>query len=193
MRWRLQLSEYDYTIIYYRAGSENANPDCLSRIHELRTDELSNLTYEDFLIAETTSIINSKIIELDGSLKDANETSNLFLPISGGMIITHPAIRKIIEQYNFDLPTFNENENIIIIKHLTRAIISYKLKETYTTTLTEQQIFNTFNVMKQTCIQNDFSTCATIRLEGVTTNHFDQFSTNQIYDQVYFQGYRHNR
>lgn len=168
MRWRLQLSEYDYTIIY-RAGSENANADCLSRIHVLRTDDLPNVEYDDFLIAETTPIFNSKVIELEGSIKDADERTNLFLPVSNDAIITHPAIRKIIEKFNIELPTFNENENITITRHLTRIIIFYKLKETHTVVLTEQQIFNAFNKMKQTCIENNIETCATIRLEGVTT------------------------
>lgn len=106
MRWRLQLSEYDYTIIY-RAGSENSNADCLSRIHILQTNDLTSdlITYDDFLTAETTPIFNSKVIDIDGSIKDADEHSNLFLPISNDMIITYPAIRKIIEKYDLDLPT----------------------------------------------------------------------------------------
>lgn len=81
MRWRLQLSEYDYNIIYI-AGTENANADCLSRIHVVQTNNLINSKYSDFLIAETTPIINSKIIDIYGSIKDADANTNLFLPIS---------------------------------------------------------------------------------------------------------------
>jgi len=135
----------------------------------LRNDDSPNREYNDFLIAETKPIFNAKVIDVDGSIKDAGERNNLFLPISNDMVITHPAIRKIIEKFNIDLPTFNENENITIINHLTRIIIFFKLKETHTAVLTEQQIFNTFHTMKQVCIENNIETCATIRLEGITT------------------------
>lgn len=67
----MQLSKYDYTIIY-RAGSENPNVDCLSRIHIiLRTDDLTNFKYDDFLIVAETPIFNTKIIGIGGSIKDA--------------------------------------------------------------------------------------------------------------------------
>jgi len=135
----------------------------------VQNNELINSEYSDFLIAETKPIFNFKVIEVNGSIKDADESTNLFLPISNDKIITHPAIRSIIETYNLDLPKFNENENSIVINNLTRTIIFYKLKEMHTTTLTEQQIFNAFNIMKQICLSNKINTCSTIRLEGVTT------------------------
>lgn len=54
-----------------------------------------------------------------------------------------------------------------MISNLARTIIL--LKETHITPLTEQQIFNTFTVMKQICLANKINTCSTIRLKGVTT------------------------
>jgi len=46
MRWRLQLSEYDYEIIY-RAGGQHSNADCLSRIHMIKDITVDN--FNDFL------------------------------------------------------------------------------------------------------------------------------------------------
>jgi hypothetical protein len=150
-------------------GTENANADCLSRIHVVQTNDVINSEYNDFLLAETASIINSKIIDVNGSIKDADANTNLFLPISNDMVITHPAIRQIIERYNLDLPKFNENDSSLVKTNLARTIIFNKLKETHIIPLTEQLIFNTFNVMKQICLANKINTCSTIILGGVTT------------------------
>jgi len=51
MRWRLQLEEYDYEIIY-RAGSQHSNADCLSRIYVVTNDEPIS-DFEEFKKAET--------------------------------------------------------------------------------------------------------------------------------------------
>jgi hypothetical protein len=95
MHWRLQLSEYDYDIIY-RKGSEHSNADCLSRIHMIQ-DITNNCTFDKFLTAETTPIFNSKIIDIDDSIKNSNDHENLFLLIPKNGIVTHPAIRQIIQ------------------------------------------------------------------------------------------------
>jgi len=59
MRWRLQLEEYDYEIIY-RAGSQHSNVDCLSRIHVV-TNEGPIRDFEELKKTETKPFFNSKI------------------------------------------------------------------------------------------------------------------------------------
>lgn len=94
MRWRLQLEEYDYEIIY-RAGSQHSNADCLSRIHVVTNDEPIS-DFEEFKKAETKPIFNSRITEIEGSIKHVQNNENIILPISNDKIITHPAIRDVI-------------------------------------------------------------------------------------------------
>jgi len=91
MRWRLQLEEYDYEILY-RAGPQHSNADCLSRIHLVTNDE-PNSDFEIYKQAENRPILNSKIIEIKGSIKNVKD-ENIILPISNDKIITHPAIRE---------------------------------------------------------------------------------------------------
>lgn len=67
-----------------------------------------------------------------------------------------------------------------MISNLTHVIILYELKETHTAELTEQQIFNVFTDLKQICLKNNIDTCATIRLEGVTTLTSSQRTRSMI-------------
>jgi hypothetical protein len=54
MRWRLQLSEYDYDILY-RASTQHSNADCLSRIQMVQYyTEFSNNDFLKVSIARKT-------------------------------------------------------------------------------------------------------------------------------------------
>lgn len=91
MRWRLQLEEYDYEIVY-RAGSLYANADCLSRIH-LITDNTAQNEYASFLKANEKPIVNSRIIKIPNSIRNAEINENILLPITTDLVITHDGIR----------------------------------------------------------------------------------------------------
>lgn len=93
MRWRLQLEEYDYEIIY-RAGPQHANADCLSRIHIVTNDEPIS-DFNEFKNAENKPILNSKITEIEGSIKHAKPDKNVILPISSYKIIGNASRDKI--------------------------------------------------------------------------------------------------
>jgi len=99
MRWRLQLEEYDYEIIY-RAGSRYKNADCLLRIHNVVTNDEPVSDFEEFKKAEIKPIFNSKITEIEGSTKQAQNNENIILPISNNKIMTQPAIRDLINNNN---------------------------------------------------------------------------------------------
>ncbi|KAL4100898.1 hypothetical protein QTP88_020923 [Uroleucon formosanum] len=131
MRWRLQLSEYDYTI-KYRAGTENSNADCLSRIRMITSEPNENetentRTFNEFEIAENNVIFNSKIIEVDGSIKNANDNENIILPISEDCVTTHPAIKQIIQNHNLDNLQFANKDKTIIFNRTNRLIILYNI------------------------------------------------------------------
>jgi len=67
MRWRLQLADYDYDITY-RAGM--IQPD---------GENITN-DYNDFLVAETKQIFNSRILELEGSIRFTEPGETCFSP-----------------------------------------------------------------------------------------------------------------
>lgn len=67
MRWRLQLEEYDYEIIY-KAGPQHSNAGCLSRIHVVTSNDPMS-EFEEFKKVENRLIFNSKITEIEGSIK----------------------------------------------------------------------------------------------------------------------------
>ncbi|KAL4082949.1 hypothetical protein QTP88_029447 [Uroleucon formosanum] len=85
-RWRLQLEEYDYNIIY-KPGTQNTNADALSRIAKI--DKLSNVndyrtkTYEQFEEdIQKTLITNSNVIEIQGNIFEAPEDITLVVCVS---------------------------------------------------------------------------------------------------------------
>jgi len=131
MRWRLQLSEYDYTI-KYRASTENSNTDCLSRIRMITSEPNENenetenkRTFNEFEIAENNVIFNSKIIEVGESIKNDNE--NIILPISQDCVTTHPAIKQIIQNHNLDNLQFANKDKTITFNRTNRLIILYNI------------------------------------------------------------------
>jgi len=168
MRWRLQLEEYDYEIIY-RAGPQHSNADCLSRIHVVTNDEPISI-FEEFKKAEVKPIFNSKIIEIEGSIKHVKYDENVILPISNDKIITHPAIRELINENNFlSQINFNEDDKFVIIKQSDKLVIFYNLKNNYYTEINDENYYNAINEIKLFCIDKQINSFSTIRLEGLTT------------------------
>jgi hypothetical protein len=47
MQWHLQLSEYDYELVY-RAGTQHSNADCLSRINMNTVLAITDMVTNDF-------------------------------------------------------------------------------------------------------------------------------------------------
>lgn len=177
MRWRLQLSEYDYTI-KYRAGTENSNADCLSRIRMITSEPSGNETesetenarmFEEFKVAENKVIFNSKILEIDGSIKNTNDNENIILPISQDCITTHPAIKQIINDYNLDNLQFTNQDKTMIFNRGNRLIVLYNIKTTYLVELKAEQFFQIISGIKEFCQHNNISTFSTIRIEGTST------------------------
>ena len=168
MRWRLQLEEYDYEIVY-RAGPQHSNADCLSRIRVVTSDE-QNSGFEEFKQAENRPIFNSKIIEIEGSIKNAEQDENIILPIPNDNIITHPAIREIMNKFNLTTQlTFNDDNKFIINNQLNKLIIFYKLKNNHYDELGAESYYSAINEIKSFCIDKQITQFSIIRLEGLTT------------------------
>jgi len=78
MRCRLQLSEYDYEIIY-RAEAQHSNADCLSRIRLVQSQNpIETINYNGFLEREKHVIIINNIIESKNSIKMSILNENFF-------------------------------------------------------------------------------------------------------------------
>jgi hypothetical protein len=185
MRWRLQLAEYDY-IITYRAGLEHANADCLSRIHTIQDVINEEESFEEFLIAEKTPIFNSKIMEHNGSIRNADPEENLLIPIPGDGIITHPAVREIIERNEIKNIQFKGGDQVCLLQQEARMIILFNYKDTHVSELTAQQIFDTFNGIKVTCRKYNINNCSTIRVEG--SNSLTSYERTRTMIRYIFKG-----
>lgn len=114
-------------------------------------------------------IFNSRIREVDGSIKNANDNENLILPIAQDCVTTHPAIKHIIQNYNLDNPQFTNRDKTIIFKRTNRLIILYNIKTTYFVELKAEQFFQIITEIKEFCQQNNINTFSTIRIEGTST------------------------
>jgi hypothetical protein len=182
MRWRLQLEEYDYEI-KYRAGTLNTNADCLSRIHVIKVTDNNSSEYELFTKAEEKPIFNSQILEIEGSIKNADQTDNLILPIPENLIITQTAIRDVIDKNKIDL-TGKNNINDKFIKYDIdgRNIIFYKIKPSHLSELTPEIILSAISEIRKFCEENGIKVFSTTRLEGLTTlSGFQRVRTMFIY------------
>lgn len=161
MIWLLTLEEFDYENSY-GAGTKHKNPDWVSRIHVVQ-NMITNEEFENFKIAESKPIINLKIKEIEGSIKNVETTKELILPISGDKTITHNAIREIIKMNEQNVQNFN-NGNFIIINNANRNIFFFKLKPTFFAEIDALTYFNAICYLKQFCINsniikmNDYST-----------------------------------
>ncbi|KAL4153886.1 hypothetical protein QTP88_001719 [Uroleucon formosanum] len=158
----------------YRAGTENCNADCLSRIRMITSEPNENetentRTFNEFEIAENNVIFNSKIIEVDGSMKNANDNENLILPISEDCVTTHPAIKQIIQNHHLDNLQFANKDKTIIFNRTNRLIILYNIKTTYLVELKAEQFFQIITEIKEFCQQNNINSFSTIRIEGTST------------------------
>jgi len=56
--------------------------------------------FDEFKNAENKPIFNSKIKEIEGIIKNAKPDENVILPIASDKIITHPAIKEMIDSNN---------------------------------------------------------------------------------------------
>jgi len=156
--------EHDYKIIY-RTGPQHSNTDRLSRIHVVTSDELIS-EFQAFKKAEEKLIFNSKITEIEGSIKNAQNNETLIIPISNDKVITHTVIREIINDNK--LPpqvTFNESNNFVMINQLDKLIIFYNLKNNH---YTEINAVSYYNEIKLFCLNKLIKQFSIIRLEGLT-------------------------
>lgn len=97
MRWRIKLEEYDYEVIY-KAGKNNTNADCLSRIPHLNaiTRSKTKSTADN---PNSTQNTNSKIIEItDEEFKNKVLKEYHLTPI-GGHQGFHRTVKRIKEKY----------------------------------------------------------------------------------------------
>lgn len=85
-RWRLQLEEYNYNIIY-KPGTQYTNADALSRIANINKlpsiDDYRTKTYEKFEEdIQKTLITNSNVIEIQGDIFEAPEDITFVVCVS---------------------------------------------------------------------------------------------------------------
>jgi len=77
----------------------------------------------DFLVAETKPIINSRILELEDRIRSAEPGENLFFFVSKDRIVTHPAVREIIQTIDLGKIEFDSNNRFCQINNGTNIII----------------------------------------------------------------------
>lgn len=166
MRWRLQLADYDYDISY-RAGPEHSNADCLSRIRMIQTDQTGyDMAYKNFLAAESTPIFNSKILEVEDKISNHIGKEIIIIPIAEDKIITHPAIREVINLIDVKEIKFTDDNQFYVIRDQPHLIVFYCFKKTHITPIEPEMIYNAIMNIKSFCIENEIKNFSTIKIEG---------------------------
>ena len=109
-------------------------------------------------------------MRIEGSIKNAKQDENIILLFSNDNIITHPAIREIMNKFNLTTQlTFNDDNKFIINNQLNKLIIFYKLKNNHYDELGAESYYSAINEIKSFCIDKQITQFSIIRLEGLTT------------------------
>jgi hypothetical protein len=101
-----------------------------------------------FLTVEIKPIFNSRILELEGSIRSADPSENLFFFVFKDKIVTRPAISEIIQKIDLGQLEFRDKNQFCQINNRTNLIIFYNIEKTHAMPLEAEQVFNTFMSIK---------------------------------------------
>lgn len=112
LRWRLKLMEYDHEIVY-KQGILNSNADALSRIpvYALNSDNLNNLSYEDFFKKQFTKSLSdpNTQIEEHATALHLSKINHIACPVSLDFDYSMPHCEELLSQLH-DTSTLLESE-----------------------------------------------------------------------------------
>ena len=155
VRWRLQLEEHDYEIVY-KPGTQNTNSDALSRItvtNVVTSAETETTEYQSFLdVKARQPIINKNIKEVAGNLFEAPENYTIGHCVSqdfqmnAGIALEFRRKFGQVEELKRQKKSVTEIASIIAHQ---RRIICLITKEHYWPKPTYENVFSTLRNLKK--------------------------------------------
>lgn len=172
VRWRLKLEEYEYEIVY-KPGVKNSNADSLSRIkhpeiYNIKTDQLINNNYHDFLKQLKDSIITYNKLEEKYDSINLND-NNLAFFISSDILnidaTIDPKTKLIRDSTPINLcPQELKTNNIYHIVQNDQNYFYLTKKDNYWDKVNYEQIFNLLVKLRDKLIEVNLNSISLPRI-----------------------------
>lgn len=171
VRWRLQLEEYDYDIVY-KPGTLNTNADALSRISTICSmmpiqDQVAS-DYETFCQkARTQVILNPDVNETEGNLFEATEDFALGHCVSADFKMSQGIALEFRKRFGQVDTLISQNKKvteIASIKHNNRQIIYIVNKQYFKEKPTLETMFISITNLRKFCEEQNVTKLAIPRI-----------------------------
>lgn len=188
VRWRLQLEEYEYDIIY-KPGTLNTNADALSRISTtnatvmpIQNHEVSD--YETFRQDSKTQVfLNSNVNEVEGNLFEAPDDFALGHCVSADFKMSQGIALEFRKRFGQVDTLINQNKKITeiaSIEHNNRQIIYIINKQKFKEKPTLEGMFMSIMNLRKFCKENNVTKIAIPR---IGSGH-DQLNWDQVRSMI---------
>lgn len=181
IRWRLQLEEYDYDIIY-KPGAMNTNADALSRIAtiESKPEEPPLSEYDTFCQEIQNKIINNPLVtEVEGNLFDVSEEFALAHCVSADFKMSQGISLEFRRKFGQVEELINQGKQvteIASILHNDRHILYIINKKVFREKPTMSVMFDALKNLRAFCQDQNITKLAIPRIGS----GYDQLNWEQI-------------
>lgn len=167
IRWRLQLEEHEYNIIY-KPGTANTNSDALSRIAPINSthnaEEHSTDAYKNYLEDIRSKLItNSNVIETEGNLFEAPEDFTLGHCVSADLKMSQGIALEFRRRFGQLERLKQQGKTLTEIAHIQdnqRCILYIINKETHSQKPSYESMFYSLKNLRTFCETNNITKLA---------------------------------
>jgi hypothetical protein len=180
-RWRLQLEEYDYNIIY-KPGVQNSNSDALSRITvtNIQQESETSKEYQKYLEdIQSKLITNSDIIEIEGNLLEAPTDYAIGNCVSKDFKMLKGISLEFRRKFGSIDQLMQQNKQVTEIASVQcdqRYILYIITKEKHYQKPTYEAMFFAMKNLRQFCESNGINRVALPKID----NEYDQLDWTQV-------------
>ncbi|KAL4156031.1 hypothetical protein QTP88_000066 [Uroleucon formosanum] len=183
VRWRLQLEEFDYNVIY-KPGTQNTNSDALSRISKVNASLYSNdykqKSYQQFIEEVQTKLItNPNVIEVQGDLFETSKDIALGHCVSKDFKMSQGIALEFRRKFGQIENLTNQNKEvteIASIQHNDQNILYIITKNHHQEKPTYETFYQAIKNLRTFCEENQIEKLA---LPKIGSGH-DQLNWDQV-------------
>ncbi|KAL4155977.1 hypothetical protein QTP88_000012 [Uroleucon formosanum] len=183
VRWRLQLEEFDYDVIY-KPGTQNTNSDALSRISKVNASLYSNdykhKSYQQFIEEVQTKLItNPNVIEVQGDLFETSKDIALGHCVSKDFKMSQGIALEFRRKFGQIENLTNQNKEvteIASIQHNDQNILYIITKNHHQEKPTYETFYQAIKNLRTFCEENQIEKLA---LPKIGSGH-DQLNWDQV-------------
>ncbi|KAL4136407.1 hypothetical protein QTP88_007955 [Uroleucon formosanum] len=183
VRWRLQLEEFDYDVIY-KPGTQNTNSDALSRISKVNASLYSNdykhKSYQQFIEEVQTKLItNPNVIEVQGDLFETSKDIALGHCVSKDFKMSQGIALEFRRKFGQIENLTNQNKEvteITSIQHNDQNILYIITKNHHQEKPTYETFYQAIKNLRTFCEENQIEKLA---LPKIGSGH-DQLNWDQV-------------